>query len=150
MDMALRSCTGGDLTQPPSGDAQVVQAIGMQLGALAQATELLAEAAFVSSSPTRDVLSVDDYSKKAPHKKRTRRNRPRNRGSKISKQIKKGWMPPEAAHLAAVVQEQAATGEGEPHHMRRRDRRRKRGSGAFKKAWKQAFSEVGQALTLVL
>ena len=50
MDMPFASCTGGDLTQPPSGDAQVVEAMGMQLGALAQATELLADAAFASSA----------------------------------------------------------------------------------------------------
>ena len=55
--------------------------------------------------------------------------------------------------MAAVVQAQAATGEGEPHYMRRGeaatgeaatgDRKGKRGSGKFKKAQKAAFSEVG-------
>ena len=141
MDMPLASCTGGDLTQPPSGAAQVVQAIGMQLGALAQATELLAEVAFASSATTRDILSVHDYSKKArkPHNKRKRRNRPRNRGSNIFQKIKKATMDAEAAMAV----------EAADHHMRRRDRRRKRGSGIFKKI-KKATMVVEAAMVVVV
>ena len=142
MDMPLASCTGGDLTQPPSGDAQVVQAIGMQLGALAQATELLADAA-IASATTRK-----------PHNKRKRRNRPRKRGSGMFKKIKKATMAADAAMaveaaMAAVVQGQAATSEDESHHMRRCDRRRKRGSGKCKNAKKAALAEAGQALPLI-
>ena len=70
MDMPLASCTGGDLTQPPSGDAQVVQAIGMQLGALAQATELLALACAAMSADAP-----------APANYKPRNARARKRGS---------------------------------------------------------------------
>ena len=176
MDMPLASCTGGDLTQPPSGDAQVVEAMGMQLGALAQATELLADAAFASSATPaaisdsdllanaqglmhahleevhRDVLAVHaqctDQPSRRPRKRRLRRPSPGD-GLRTGKRGSGALKKAQKAAMAAVVQAQAATGEGEPHYMRRRDRPRKRGSGIFKKAQKAAFSEVGHALTLI-
>ena len=118
--------------------------MGMQLGALAQATELLALACAAMSvdAPAPANYKPRNADAPAPANYKPRNARARKRGSG---QLKKEW---KAAMKVVAAQEQAATDEA-PANYKPRTRGRNRGSGQLKKARHAGFAEVGQALTLI-
>ena len=135
-----------------SGDALVVEAMGMQLGALAQATSLLATAA--SSSATPAAISDSDLLANVQdsihdHLAEVHRDVLDVKAA-VSASKRACPAPPSPQPSCGSSSEAPSPQPFAGKHKPRKARARKRGSGRCKKAQKAGFSEAGQAFTLLL
>ena len=139
-----------------NGDALVVEAMGMQLGALAQATSLLATAASSSATPAAisdsDLLAnVQDSTH--DHLAEVHRD---VLDVKAAVSASKRACPappspqPSCGSSGEDVGHAGKSSSPQCKHKPRKARARKRGSGRKAQAIKRGFSETGQAYTLLL